>query len=59
MNAAATAVMRDVPDIGFAYGISDEFRYVHLPVAESSLSNHCSCSFVFGKECRLFDRRER
>ena len=30
MNAAATAVMKDVPDIGFAYGISDEFRYVHL-----------------------------
>ena len=29
MNAAATAVMRDVPDIGFAYGISDEFRYAH------------------------------
>lgn len=30
MNAAATAVMRDVPDIAFAYGISDEFRYAHL-----------------------------
>ncbi|MCJ1236320.1 tRNA-His guanylyltransferase [Varicellaria rhodocarpa] len=26
MNAAATAVMKDLPDIGLAYGVSDEFR---------------------------------
>ena len=29
MNAAATAVMRELPDIGLAYGVSDEFRYVY------------------------------
>lgn len=27
MNAAATAVMKELPDISCAYGISDEFRY--------------------------------
>lgn len=27
MNAAATAVMRELSDINCAYGISDEFRY--------------------------------
>lgn len=27
MNAAATAVMKELPDIDCAYGISDEFRY--------------------------------
>lgn len=27
MNAAATAVMKELPEISCAYGISDEFRY--------------------------------
>ena len=27
MNAAATAVMKELPDIKCAYGISDEYRY--------------------------------
>ena len=27
MNAAATAVMKELPDINCAYGISDEYRY--------------------------------
>ena len=27
MNAAATAVMKELPDITCAYGISDEFRH--------------------------------
>ena len=27
MNAAATAVMKEIPDINCAYGVSDEFRY--------------------------------
>lgn len=27
MNAAATAVMKELPDIDCAYGNSDEFRY--------------------------------
>jgi len=28
MNAAATAVMNELPEIIVAYGISDEYRYV-------------------------------
>jgi tRNA(His) 5'-end guanylyltransferase len=28
MNAAAEAVMKDLPDLCLAYGNSDEFRYV-------------------------------
>ncbi|KAK4694853.1 tRNA(His) guanylyltransferase, partial [Lecanoromycetidae sp. Uapishka_2] len=28
MNAAATAVLKEIADINLAYGISDEFRYV-------------------------------
>ncbi|KAF2677784.1 Thg1-domain-containing protein [Lentithecium fluviatile CBS 122367] len=39
MNAAAEAVMKDLPDLVLAYGQSDEF------------------SFVFHKDCMLFERR--
>ena len=28
MNATAVAVLRELPDIRLAYGISDEFRFV-------------------------------
>ena len=28
MNAAAKAVMTELPDIVIAYGISDEYRYI-------------------------------
>lgn len=28
MNAAATAVLKGLPDISCAYGYSDEFRFV-------------------------------
>jgi hypothetical protein len=28
MNAAAVEVMKDLPDLCLAYGVSDEFRYV-------------------------------
>lgn len=27
MNAAAEAVLKEIPDICFAYGVSDEYRY--------------------------------
>lgn len=27
MNAAAQGVMRELPEISLAYGLSDEFRY--------------------------------
>jgi tRNA(His) guanylyltransferase len=30
MNAAAKAVMTELPDIVIAYGISDEYRYSYL-----------------------------
>ncbi|KAF2812839.1 tRNAHis guanylyltransferase [Mytilinidion resinicola] len=39
MNAAADGVMRELPDLVVAYGVSDEF------------------SFVFHKDCTLFERR--
>ncbi|KAL6705912.1 tRNA-His guanylyltransferase [Coniothyrium glycines] len=39
MNAAAEAVMKELPDLVLAYGNSDEY------------------SFVFHKNCTLFDRR--
>ncbi|KAF2493955.1 tRNAHis guanylyltransferase [Lophium mytilinum] len=39
MNAAAEGVMRELPDLVVAYGVSDEF------------------SFVFHKDCTLFERR--
>ncbi|KAF2713675.1 tRNAHis guanylyltransferase [Pleomassaria siparia CBS 279.74] len=41
MNAAAEAVMKELPDLVLAYGNSDEF------------------SFVFHKDCVLFERRAR
>ncbi|KAF2091210.1 tRNAHis guanylyltransferase [Saccharata proteae CBS 121410] len=39
MNAAAVAVMKELPDLVLAYGISDEY------------------SFIFHKDCMLFERR--
>lgn len=27
MNAAAAALLKEIPEVSFAYGISDEFRY--------------------------------
>lgn len=41
MNAAAVEVMKELPDLVIAYGISDEY------------------SFVFHKDCQLFERRAR
>ncbi|KAF2235518.1 putative tRNAHis guanylyltransferase Thg1 [Viridothelium virens] len=40
MNAAAEGVMKELPDLVLAYGVSDEF------------------SFIFHKDCTLFERRE-
>jgi tRNA(His) 5'-end guanylyltransferase len=28
MNAAAKEVMKDLPELAIAYGVSDEFRYI-------------------------------
>lgn len=30
MNAAAVEVMKDLPDLCIAYGVSDEYRFVNL-----------------------------
>lgn len=32
MNAAAVAVMTELPDVVVGYGVSDEYRYVFCPV---------------------------
>lgn len=38
MNAAAVEVMKELPDLCIAYGVSDEFRYVQLVSSLSSQS---------------------
>lgn len=57
MNAVAEAVLKELPDISCAYGISDEYRYdTHVGVES------CECSyssFIFERSTKLFDRRER
>ena len=36
MNAAAVEVMKELPDLCLAYGVSDEYRYIApLPAAEA------------------------
>jgi len=30
MNSAAIGVMKEIPDVILAYGMSDEYRYVYL-----------------------------
>ncbi|EHA27018.1 hypothetical protein ASPNIDRAFT_46339 [Aspergillus niger ATCC 1015] len=49
MNAAAVGVMKDLPDLCIAYGISDEYRYMmwHAP----------GQIFAFHPNCQLFERR--
>jgi serine/threonine protein kinase len=55
MNAAAKAVLTELPDIVIAYGISDEYRYIHFHciihhdylienILASSSINHAFCS---------------
>ena len=36
MNAAAEAVLKEIPEICFAYGVSDEYRYEMSKVEEAS-----------------------
>ena len=58
MNEAATAVLKEMPDVCLAYGFSDEFRCItrmlRFPVPWLMWF-----SFVFDKSCELFERRER
>lgn len=35
MNAAAKAVVADLPEITIAYGVSDEYRYYSPPLLET------------------------
>lgn len=66
MNAAAVEVMKELPDLCIAYGVSDEFRYVHpflpsnvLPSTNQGkeISIDRMSSFVFHPSCQLFERR--
>jgi hypothetical protein len=88
MNAAAQAVMKELPDLVLAFGNSDEYRYgalfhsrtlcLKLIIAPStsprfpawcilgwwgSMFRDCLAdvghSFVFHKDCALFERRAR
>jgi tRNA(His) guanylyltransferase len=61
MNSAAKAVLKELPDIVIAYGISDEYRYMgqrifHIKLLSNSLF---FSSFVLHKSCTLFERRSR
>lgn len=63
MNAAAMAVMNELPDIVIAYGISDEYRYIisllNSRIFYADLITNVWYSFVFHKTCALFERRSR
>lgn len=46
MNAAAVEVMKDLPDLCIAYGVSDEYRFV-LSFFSSSFSQHSFLTLIF------------
>lgn len=39
MNAAAKAVMVDIPEITIGYGVSDEYRYSGVYILSANASN--------------------
>lgn len=57
MNEAAKAVMKELPDLVIAYGNSDEYRCVEMQRILLQTADHPS--FVFHKDCMLFERRAR
>ncbi|PBP23023.1 putative trna guanylyltransferase protein [Diplocarpon rosae] len=65
MNAAAMAVMNELPDIVIAYGISDEYRYFFHLVRSFHMHESWAAwadskkikSFVFHRSSTLFERR--
>jgi len=59
MNAAAKAVLTELPDIILAYGISDEYRLFLGSSTSGMQSLMWQRSFVFHKSCGLFERRSR
>jgi tRNA(His) 5'-end guanylyltransferase len=61
MNAAAEAVMKELPDLVMAYGNSDEFRYVEM-CPKASLHRDwaalvCRNSRMLGAQVWGLDRR--
>lgn len=58
MNAAAKAVVADLPEITIAYGVSDEYRSVPQS-SDEPIARLIRCSFVFHKACTIFERRAR
>lgn len=59
MNAAAIAVLKEIPDISLAYGISDEFRFVGESLSSDIFWINLPRSFIYDRSSNLFDRRER
>lgn len=60
MNAAAKAVVSDLPEIVIAYGVSDEYRFVVLPCICNRIPEAKGfLSFVFHKTAQIFQRRSR
>lgn len=57
MNEAAKAVMKELPDLVIAYGNSDEYRYADTQRIFFHITDQFS--FVFHKDCTLFERRAR
>jgi len=59
MNAAAVEVMKELPDLCIAYGVSDEFRYGYCQRFQkiSYSKTQLLSSFVFHPSCQLFERR--
>ena len=57
MNEAAKAVMKELPDLVLAYGNSDEYRYADTQRISLHITDQSS--FVFHKDCMLFERRAR
>ena len=57
MNAAASGVMKEIPEIVLAYGISDEYRYHFTPVLvndgliSAALFSTRAAHFSSGEDC--------
>lgn len=37
MNTAAVEVMKDLPDLNIAYGVSDEYRYLRTNISVTNI----------------------
>lgn len=74
MNSCSAAVLEEFPDIIFAYGYSDEYRFQMLTLFclrfytftltclyrhKFLIVLHVFCSFVFKKTSRFYQRRAR